>query len=63
VPLTAHIFNRQIALAVSDFSLRMQEFLETTALVKLSSRNWMMFAALRNLEFQCARLINAGKLP
>lgn len=33
---------RQVSGAVPDFSLRVQEVLESTALVKLCSRSWMM---------------------
>lgn len=41
-PQGPHVANRQVSWSASDFSPRMQEFLETIALVKLPSRKLMM---------------------
>lgn len=41
-PPPTHVSYRRLLGAVPDFSLRVQEVLESTALVKLCSRSWMM---------------------
>lgn len=41
-PKDQHVASRQVSWSASDFSLRMQEFLEAIALVKLPSRKLMM---------------------